>query len=97
MVSMLLWEPAEVNESQVVYAAGSQVKQSWEEVANAVSRLMVGRASAGRVIIQHRHSRYERVHDAIEDVKGRLREYPLDEAIREGIRRYEDRGSPPEA
>jgi transcriptional regulator with XRE-family HTH domain len=87
-----LWEPAEINEARFVYDAGTQVKLSWEAVAEAVFMLMIHRGRAGRTIAQHRRSKYERVHAAIEDVKARLREYPLEEAIWEGIRRYNDRG-----
>jgi transcriptional regulator with XRE-family HTH domain len=93
MITTFTWEPAEINESQAVYAAGYQVKVSWEAIANAVFRLMIDRARAGSTIRQHRRSGYERVQEAVEDVKARLREHPLEEAIWEGIRRYDNRGS----
>lgn len=93
MVDTLLWEGAEFNESRFVYQAGAKVKLSWEALADAVCELMRARGHAGRVISQHRRSKYDRTRDAVEDVKGRLRECPLEEAIWEGIRRYDDRDS----
>lgn len=91
-VMAFTWEPAEINESRLVYDAGTRVKLSWEAVAEAVFMLMISRSRAGRTIRQHRRSKYQRVHAAIEDVKARLREHPLDEAVWEGITRYEHRG-----
>jgi transcriptional regulator with XRE-family HTH domain len=91
-VTAFTWEPAEINESRLVYDAGTQVKLAWEAVAEAVFLLMIHRSRAGSTIRQHRHSKYERVQAAIEDVKARMREHPLDEAVWEGITRYERRG-----
>jgi transcriptional regulator with XRE-family HTH domain len=93
MIGMLMWEGAEINESHFVYGAGIRVKQSWLAVADAVAKLMLARSTAGRVISKHRHSKYERTQEAILDVKGRLREFPLEAAIREGIHLYENRNS----
>lgn len=91
VVAAFTWDPAEINESRLVYDAGTQVKLSWEAVAEAVFTLMIRRSRAGSTIRQHRHSKYERVHAAVEDVKARMREHPLDEAVWEGIARYERR------
>ena len=87
-VNAFTWEPAEINESRFVYDAGTQVKLAWDAVAEAVFELMIHRSRAGSTIRQHRHSKYERVQDAIEDVRARMREYPLDEAVWAGIDRY---------
>ena len=87
-VMAFTWEPAEINESRLVYDAGTQVKLAWDAVAEAVFELMIHRSRAGSTIRQHRGSKYQRVQDAIEDVKARMREYPLDEAVWAGIDRY---------
>ena len=87
-VTAFTWEPAEINESRLVYDAGTQVKIAWDAVAEAVFELMIHRSRAGSTIRQHRGSKYERVQDAIEDVRARMREYPLDEAVWAGIDRY---------
>jgi transcriptional regulator with XRE-family HTH domain len=86
------YEPAEIGEAQIVYDAGTYVVQAWDAVAEAVFMLMIRRSRAGSTIRQHRKSGYERVQAAIEDVRARLREHPLEEAIWEGITRYEHRG-----
>jgi transcriptional regulator with XRE-family HTH domain len=91
-VAAFYWDPAEVSESQLVYDAGTDVVRSWEAVAEAVFTLMIHRSRAGSVLRQHRRSGYERVKAAIEDVKWRLRECPLEEAIWKGIDLYEHRG-----
>ena len=91
-VAAFTWLPAEISESRLVYDAGTQVKMAWDALADAVFMLMIRRRIAGSTIRQHRHSGYGRVQAAVEDVKARLREHPLDEAIWAGITKYERRG-----
>jgi transcriptional regulator with XRE-family HTH domain len=93
-VMAFTWDPAEITESRMVYDAGTRVKRAADEVAKAVFYLMVARSRAGRTIIQHRRSKWDRVQDAIEDVKDRLRTYPLDAAVWDGIRKYDERNAP---
>jgi transcriptional regulator with XRE-family HTH domain len=92
VVAAFTWEPAEINESRLVYDAGTDVVRAWEAVAQAVFELMIRRRRAGSVIRQHRGSGYERVQDAVQDVKARLREHTLEDGIWAGIGRYERRG-----
>ncbi len=85
------WASAEANETEFVYAAGARLRQSYEAVAEAVCHLLANAGIAERVLERHRDSKYERVREARDDVAARIQEYSLEEAIEEGVRRYEER------
>jgi transcriptional regulator with XRE-family HTH domain len=84
------WESAEANATEFVYMAGGRLRQSYEAVAEAVCRLLADHDAADRVLAQREDSPYERVQEAIADVRARMEEYSADEAIEEGVRRYEE-------
>lgn len=85
------WSSPEAGETEFVYAAGTRVRISCEEVAAAVCRLLADVAAAQRVLASSAGSRWPRVQAAREDTAARVREYGLEAAIGEGIGRYEER------
>ncbi len=64
-----------------------------EEVSDAIYRLLLCLAAADRTVEMTKDSEYERVHEARRDTAERVEMYSLDNAIDEGIRRYEERGT----
>lgn len=85
------WTGPEANGTAYVYGAGARVSQSYEDVAEAVSRQLTDLDTADRVVAQQRDSKYERVREACEDVAARIEEYGLNEAVDEGIQRWRER------
>ena len=85
------WGSAEANETDFTYSAGSQVRFRYEEVASAVSSHLAAVAAAERLLARPPATDSPRVKAAREDVVSRLEEYTPDNAIDEGVRRYEER------
>ena len=87
------WGSAEANETEFTYAAGTRVRRQYEVVATAIHRHLADVAAAERLLARPPQTGdSEHVMAAREDVADRLETYSLDNAIEEGIRRYEERG-----
>jgi len=84
------WHSAEATGTEMVYAAGARLRQRYEQVAESVAALLTGERAAGRILAEHDSSEWERVREAVEDVRHRLGEYRLEHAIAEGERRAAD-------
>lgn len=87
------WSSAEATETAFIYAAGTEVRLAYENVAGAVLQMLAHAAFAERALESSAGSESPRVQAARRDTAARLREFSLDEAVGEGIRRYETRGS----
>ena len=85
------WLQPEASATEYVYAAGTRVVRSSEDVAVAVHMLLSARAAAERTVEMTKDSKYPRVHEAREDTTHRLENYGLDVSVAEGISRYEER------
>lgn len=85
------WGSAEASEAEFVYMAGTRVRRQHEVVATAVREHIAAIAAAERTLERPPQSDSPRVKAAREDVAMRLERYTLDDAIDEGIRRYEER------
>ena len=86
----LTWSTPEANATEFVYAAGTRVAKSYEEVAAAVARLLADLAWAERALADSADSKWARVREACTDTAARAAEMDLDAAVGEGIRRYEE-------
>jgi len=84
------WSSPEATATEMVYAAGARLRQRYEQVAEAVHRLLAGQETAWRILAEHEGSGWPRADEAIEDVRARTRDYSLDYAIAEGVRRHEE-------
>ena len=85
------WLLPEASETELVYAAGTNVRHSHEIVAGAVVRLLADRAAAERRVAESKDSKWPRVHEALEDTAATLVACTLEDAVEEGGRRYEKR------
>ena len=85
------WTQPEAGATEYVYAAGTRVVRTSEDVAVAVHMLLSALATAERVVETTKDSKYPRVHEAREDTIHRIENYGLDVSVTEGIRRYEER------
>jgi transcriptional regulator with XRE-family HTH domain len=83
------WGSAEANETQFTYAAGTRVRMQYEVVADAIRDHRAFTAAAERLLARPPATDSPRVKAAREDVAMRREEYSPDNAIAEGVRRYE--------
>jgi transcriptional regulator with XRE-family HTH domain len=87
------WGTAEANETDFTYAAGTRVRYQYEEVADGIRNHLAAVAAAERLLARPPATDSPRVNAAREDVAERLKEYSARNAIREGFRRYRERGN----
>jgi transcriptional regulator with XRE-family HTH domain len=87
------WGSAEANESDFVYAARARLVQQYEVTAEAVCRMLAEEKVTDRTVRRHKDSKWERVQVALDDLMGTAKDYHLEAAIEEGVRRYEERTS----
>lgn len=85
------WGTAEANEAEFVAVAGTRVRRQYEVVAAAVREHLACMAAAERILERPPQTDTARVREARDYVAERLEQYSLDDAIDEGIRRYEER------
>lgn len=78
----------EASEAEKVYKIGARLRQSYEDVAGAVCRLMGDQRAAARIRAVHAASTYEYVQKALADLAAQMEECTVDEAIAEGTRRF---------
>ena len=87
------WGSAEANEAEFVRLAGTRVRRQYEVVADAIHEHKANIAAAQRTLARPPQSNGSLVKSAREDVAERIKEYSLDAAIDEGIRRYDERAA----
>lgn len=87
------WTQPEASATEYVYSAGTRVVRLAETVSESVFRLLLALDGAERTVEMTKDSKYPRVHEARRDTADRIKTYGLDEAIGEGVRRYEERGA----
>jgi transcriptional regulator with XRE-family HTH domain len=85
------WTSPEAGATEYVYSAGTRVRREAEKVSDSVFRLLLALGGAERALAATEDSEYPRVQEARTDTDERVKMYGLDEAIDEGIRRYEER------
>jgi transcriptional regulator with XRE-family HTH domain len=84
------WTSAEANETAMVYDAAATLRGRWEEAAVAVRRLLAARTRGERMLASSGGSTSPRVRAALAELAADLRDRGLDEAVDEGIARYEN-------
>lgn len=85
------WGSAEANETEFVYAARARLVRAHETAVDAIVHLLAEVVIADRMAERHKGSEYKRVQDAVDDLNAALETCGLEQAIEDGIRRYEDR------
>ena len=78
------WTGPETLAATLLANAAGTLRQSWREAADAVARLHAARATAGRLIAEHRDSSYPRVRDAARGLADELGDTALEGALAEG-------------
>jgi transcriptional regulator with XRE-family HTH domain len=90
-VDRFRWTQPEASATEYVYSAGTRVVRSADDVANAVCRLLGDLAAAERTLAMTEETPYPRAQEARRDTAERVKAHGLDDAVDEGIRRYEER------
>lgn len=85
------WTQPEASATEYIYSAGTRVVRCAEDVAHAVHLLLAALATAERTLTMTADTPYPRAQEARRDTAARIETYTLDDAVNEGIRRYEDR------
>ena len=87
----LLIPSAEAAAETAIYGSGSRLRQHHEAVAQAVDALLTEHEMTARLLARYDGTEWERVRDACDDVRARMRTYALDPAIAEGVGRFEEK------
>lgn len=90
-VDRFTWTQPEAGETEMTYAAGTRVVRAARDVTDAVTHLLAALDAARRAAGAAERSKYPRVQEARRDTISRLEANGLDDAVDEGIRRYEER------
>lgn len=86
----LTWSSPEANATERVYAAGYSVRKSHEAVAAAVHRALADVSFAERLLAETADNPSPRVQEARADTVDRLEQFGVNDAIEEGVRRYNE-------
>lgn len=84
------WSSPEASATERVYAAGHAVRMQHERIAEAVQRMLIDIAMAERALAETEDNPSPRVQEARTDTAGRLEEFGINDAIEEGVRRYNE-------
>lgn len=86
------WTTPETSAVGLLRNSATAAKVAWESVAAGIPRLLAALTAAEARAVQFRENRSARVREVCEDILAHISELGLDDAIAEGIRRYEERG-----
>jgi transcriptional regulator with XRE-family HTH domain len=84
------WASAEANATEALYSAGAAVRRSASELASAVFRLLADRGRAEIIAKGAGGHDTPRVAEAREDLLGAIAGWDLDQAVADGVSRYQE-------
>lgn len=87
-VDRLTWSGPEANAVEQVHHASGNLRQAWNETADAVARLHAAQAGADRALAESRDSPYRRVQEARRGLAEEITDAELGAAIAEGAVRW---------
>lgn len=88
-IDRLFWAGPEVNAAELVNHAIGNLREAWNEVADATARLHAARAGAEHTLAESEKSPYRMVQDARRGLEEDLADATLDSAVTEGAARWE--------
>lgn len=89
-VDRLTWTGPEVNAAELVSHAIGNLREAWNEVADAVARLHAATAGAKHTLAESEESPYRRVQDARRGLEEEMAGATLKAAVAEGTARWNE-------